>query len=321
MQKSNNHTKTVKGSSISKSLLHTIAKRFKVYLVVNTASIVISLIALGLCTLAKTQVHEALAVFLSSEIRMFLAIANSLAIIKRHKEHSGEDRDIFRPVLNMLTFVGVVEISQYFYLTRYFKLIDMALPASLWGYAVEYLTFVPKSLYIELVMDFFHYWMHRYAHKNKFLFRFAHADHHKDHHPTPWTTYDQSITDVILTNMFPVLVSLLMGPRLTIFQWHLLLTYKTLVEVNGHNGVPSRGKSFPQFPLLGFCTNMCLDAEDHHEHHRVLIGNYSKRFRFWDDVFGTYKSPKSKSTSSRTESNTMKTNHIPECDVRVAAAA
>lgn len=307
--------KDTRGVSVSRDLVHTFAKRFKVYLVVNTASIFISLMGLVLCSIAQTLplpstsvywLPEALAIYLSIEIRMFLAISSSLAVVRRHEHITGKqggDQQACRPVIvSMLTYIGLIEVVQYFYLTRYFQLIDMVLPSSPWVAFLEYIAFVPKSLWIELVMDFFHYWMHRYAHKNKFLFRFAHADHHTEHHPTPWTTYEQTVMDIVLTNLIPVLITLLTGPRLTIFQLHLFLTYKSLGEVNGHNGVASKGKSFPQFPILGFCTNICLEAADHHEHHRVLIGNYSKRFRVWDDVFGTYRSPKSKTVRNESSS-------------------
>lgn len=180
------------------------------------------------------------------------------------------------------------ETVQYKTLTTYFGLIDMTQPATLSQYLWEYVLFVPKSLIVELVMDFFHYWTHRLAHRIKWLYRWAHAGHHSHDDPTPFSNYEQTVTDIVLTNMFPVFMALYIGPTLTIWQLHLFLTYKTYVEIGGHCGVQLKSGSFPQFPLLDLYTNYALNTADHHEHHRILMCNFSKRFRVWDMVFGTH---------------------------------
>ncbi len=153
----------------------------------------------------------------------------------------------------------------------------------------EFLWFIPKSFMFEIVFDFFHYWSHRMAHSNKTLYKLLHKKHHKFTHPTAIITYYQEPLDLILTNSIPTILTLCLVPRVTYFQYTLILLYKSYIEISGHVGKKLHPiSSFTQFIWLPRYLGIELYAEDHDTHHSKNNCNYSKRFSLWDKVFGTY---------------------------------
>lgn len=46
--------------------------------------------------------------------------------------------------------------------------------------------------------------------------------------------------------------------------------------------------SFPQMPLVDYLTDICMSVHCHDFHHTKGGVNFSKRFKIWDVVFGTY---------------------------------
>ena len=153
----------------------------------------------------------------------------------------------------------------------------------------QHLYFIPKSFVFEITLDFFHYWVHRAAHRNKFLYRWVHSDHHSHDHPGVLSTFQMSITEYVLANMFPQLMAfLVVGAKWTRFELHLLLAYKAFIEIGGHSGIMCENSIFfVQFPFLPDL-NLDLTSEDHDLHHSKRMVNFSKRFRLWDVVFGTF---------------------------------
>lgn len=237
--------------------------------------------------------------YFSSVFRMYISVVffEWIASTRKriHEKDSTKGNDCMGAMLRMVFMLGVMDAFQCLYLTTYFDFVDSQTPASRMDFLWQYLAFVPKSLLLELIFDLYHYWAHRMAHRSKWLYRIAHADHHAHSHPGPWTTFEQSFLDALISNMAPLFVTLAVTSqfaplRLTIWQFHLLLAYKTYTEVGGHSGIDTHAATFPQFPgiFLELGSSMCLTSHDHWEHHRILRGNFSKRFRFWDVAFGTY---------------------------------
>ena len=147
----------------------------------------------------------------------------------------------------------------------------------------------PFILFVyEFIFDFFHYWSHRTCHRIPFLYKYIHKTHHKHHRPSILSTFYMHPLDYILTNIVPHKIAMLVVHKyITDIEYEILLAYKVYIEIAGHSGVDSNSPSFPVFPtLFGFA----LQTKDHDLHHSRpdLAGNYSKRFRIWDRVFGTY---------------------------------
>ena len=95
--------------------------------------------------------------------------------------------------------------------------------------------------------------------------------------------------DFFITNSIPTLITLYVFPvDLTHFQYELIHTYKTLLEIGGHSGKVLNANSFTQMIWLPKLFNVHLRVEDHDLHHSLNNCNYAKRFILWDRVFGTY---------------------------------
>lgn len=167
--------------------------------------------------------------------------------------------------------------------------------------------FICRSFAWELVFDFFHYWAHRLCHASPFLYRNVHKTHHRVAAPSPLTTYDHSPWDIVLSNTLPALVAFAVVDcvglgSMDAMELNLLFAYKSYVEVAGHSGVDVKPRSFPQFvwlpgsiPCLAGDTDysgIAIHTREHDWHHAVLRSNFSKRFRVWDVVFGTYEDPR-----------------------------
>jgi len=154
----------------------------------------------------------------------------------------------------------------------------------------DILLFIPKSFVFEIIFDFFHYWTHRILHSNKFLYINIHKKHHKYKYPLPILTYYHEPLDLIITNSIPQFLTLIIFPHISLFQFNVILTYKTFIEISGHSSKKLYPiGSFSQFIWLPRFLNISLYAEDHTLHHTENFCNYSKRFSLWDKVFGTYK--------------------------------
>ena len=281
-------------------------KRLRTYLAINLFVVAVAVLSYSMVswgTQTSSLFAEASSIYVSSVIRMlgtvfyFEGFAR-LGGIKRIDGQPHAPMDMGGDAWNGLFFIaGVCEVINMMYSTRY---AGFGFVAHTESYFLEYLIFIPKSLLLELIFDFFHYWSHRYFHRNKFLFRLVHAEHHSHLHLTPIDTYAQTYLEVILTNMIPLFLAFRCGPTMSLWQFHLFMSYKTFIEVAGHAGLDSRGPSFPQCPLLGWCTDgVILRTQDHDWHHTKPTCNFSKRFSLWDRLFGTYEEPNHRQKRSR----------------------
>jgi sterol desaturase/sphingolipid hydroxylase (fatty acid hydroxylase superfamily) len=168
---------------------------------------------------------------------------------------------------------------QYYYFTTpiHFNIIN------------DLLLFIPISFMFEVIFDFFHYVNHRVIHSHPILYKYIHKKHHKFSHPTPIITFYQEQLDLVLTNSIPTILTLCIIPKITYFQYILILLYKTFIEISGHCGkklYPT--SSFIQFMWLPKLLCIELYTEDHDNHHSKNNCNYSKRFSLWDKTFDTY---------------------------------
>jgi len=153
----------------------------------------------------------------------------------------------------------------------------------------DILYFIPQSFLFELVFDFFHYWTHRMLHSNKFLYTHIHKKHHKFNYTIPILTFYHHPLDLVITNSIPQIITLCIFPSISFFQYNVILSYKTFIEISGHSGKKLHPNgSFSQFIWLPQLFHISLYSEDHALHHSSNYCNYSKRFSLWDKQFETY---------------------------------
>jgi sterol desaturase/sphingolipid hydroxylase (fatty acid hydroxylase superfamily) len=173
------------------------------------------------------------------------------------------------------TFADIIIISNYTFVQSSNMYVDL-------------IYFIPTSFLFELVFDLFHYISHRILH-HQLLYKYIHKKHHKFPHPSTIITFYQHPIDIILTNSVPIILTLLVIPKISLFQLNLIITYKTYGEICGHLSkkcYPS--SSFCQFIWLPKLLNIELYTEEHDLHHSLNNCNFSKRFSLWDKMFETF---------------------------------
>lgn len=158
-------------------------------------------------------------------------------------------------------------------------------------------SFVVKCLWLEVVFDFFHYWVHRASHTYPVLYKYVHKCHHKFHNPSAICTFQQGALEMVLANFCPAVIAyftlhmLCSTPQSGVFsrsEFAYVLAQKSCVEISGHTGISSSSSSFPLFFWLPRWLGIELRVHDHDLHHNLLKLNYSKRFKLWDVIFRTY---------------------------------
>ena len=180
--------------------------------------------------------------------------------------------------------ISMIESLTHVYIKNY--IVNTLIKPSIY---YEILTFIPYSFLFEIIFDLFHYLSHRLLH-HKLLYKYMHKKHHTFLHPIPIITFYQDTFDFLLTNSVPTIFSLLLIPKISYFQFHIIIIYKTYIEICGHCGKKTYPMcSFHQFIWITKWLNICLYTEDHDLHHSLNNCNYSKRFSLWDKVFHTYK--------------------------------
>lgn len=149
-----------------------------------------------------------------------------------------------------------------------------------------------RPFVFELIFDLIHYCVHRGCHAVPVLYRNIHKYHHSESSPSAYTSFKLSPPDVILSYSIPFLITFFVTPipYTNPYEIVLLCNYMKYQEIGGHLGKKlSPTSSFPQFVWLPRCLGIQLYTEDHDLHHQKINCNYSKRFRVWDKIFGTYK--------------------------------
>lgn len=151
--------------------------------------------------------------------------------------------------------------------------------------------FIPISFIYEVIFDLFHYITHRLAHSNSILYKYVHKVHHTHQYVTSITTYYHHPLDLLFTNTLPQILTMIIMPKMSYITYNFIIIYKIFIEISGHTGKKMKTSSFPQFYWLPKILGIQLNTEDHDNHHKMINYNYSKRFKLWDIIFGTYKPP------------------------------
>ena len=269
------------------------------------------LLACGCCLLAETYGYPGILVGLAARLSFvtwILTVMPRISLISGMACQKGNPKRIEQQgkafwisVANMAKMIVVESVAIWVYSRGDWvanePVHDTNVQTFSW-YALQFIQFIPLSFAWEIVFDFFHYWTHRIAHMNKTLFMWIHYDHHEEDgdHLCPLSTFHQATLDYVATNFIPGLITFSLlsfaGWSITLFQLHLILAHKSGIEIGGHSGLSHSGTytftGFIQFPLLAAIPGVCISAEEHRLHHTRPTVNFSKRFRMWDEIFGTY---------------------------------
>jgi len=140
---------------------------------------------------------------------------------------------------------------------------------------------------ILLGVSFFRYWMHRFQHKNEFLWR-LHSYHHAVTDLQASNTFVSNPVDFALRNVLVFVVLGIIG-----FDPLAILVAIPAVQVYGlfsHCGGDVKG---------GWLNYLFVTPEVHRWHHSAVVPeghkysvNYGVEFSIWDVLFGTYYAPR-----------------------------
>ncbi|DAZ96384.1 TPA: hypothetical protein N0F65_010751 [Lagenidium giganteum] len=280
-----------------------ILRRCKYYVLINAFICGVAYTSLEIAALGARSSAEWLAIYGATLLRIaamvlwFEWIATLKDKIYGHKRHvlsATERRGLYYRILlvvvpmECLTYwLAVPNSDQVDTEINGARVYDAQAPArTAWLY--EFVWFIPQSLAFELVFDFFHFTAHWICHQSTWLYQHVHKRHHMHLHPCPLSTYEQDGFDLLLTNVLPFVAASKLTFAVSPWQFHLLLAYKSYVEVAGHSGLDIKGYSFPQLPMLS-SLSICLRVHDHDVHHTHPKWNFAKRFAVWDKLFGTFR--------------------------------
>jgi sterol desaturase/sphingolipid hydroxylase (fatty acid hydroxylase superfamily) len=223
--------------------------------------------------------YNVLCIFLSAIVRLF-TLLYILTKLTKNKDYitSGERTRTF----NIVDFIKTasVETLSLFLLTNYYTNNSLSITQDL-------IYFIPRSFIFELIFDFGHYSTHRIIHSIPLLYRIVHKKHHSDYLINVDTSYNHTLSDYILTNTLPLLLTAYLLPSSRYF-YSLIIWYKSFVEFAGHTGIDNKSGSFPQFKWLPQLLKISVYTRNHNKHHTHPNYNFAKRFSIWDKLFGTY---------------------------------
>ncbi|KIY96715.1 hypothetical protein MNEG_11249 [Monoraphidium neglectum] len=164
-----------------------------------------------------------------------------------------------------------------------------------WGFEFPFTKLLWYQLPIIMAYDTWFFFVHRYAHINKWLFRHVHAMHHRnDAYLNVTSNSFEHPIDGLMVVGIPVGFVALLGCHIGNF-WTLFVPMHTIacIFVFGHSGYDLALDEWHHVALLAINPMLLIqlvtanaavpmDHEDHHTNPRV---NFSLFFTFWDDLF------------------------------------
>lgn len=193
-------------------------------------------------------------------------------------------RDIVSTLVNTLvtgTVTGIILYPVLAWIPEHFlgRRLVFAAPGQLGPFWLQLAT-------ILLAVSFFRYWMHRFQHKNEFLWK-LHSYHHSVTDLQARNTFVSHPVDFALRNVLVFIILGIIG-----FDPAALLIAIPVVQVYGifsHCGADMRS---------GWLNYVFVTPEVHRWHHSLVVPeghkysvNYGVEFSFWDVLFGTYHPP------------------------------
>ena len=99
--------------------------------------------------------------YISTVFRMYICVVFFEWIASKrkriHQRDSVKEQGCTKTAVRAVCLVAVLDAVQITLFTRYLDFVDGKVPESPSEFALQYLTFIPKSLVLELIFDFCHY--------------------------------------------------------------------------------------------------------------------------------------------------------------------
>lgn len=134
--------------------------------------------------------------------------------------------------------------------------------------------------------DFVQYTMHRFEHCFSFtLYKKSHKPHHRFTNPRLFDAFNGSVADTVLMILIPLFITAHIVRDCNVWTYMAFgsMYANWLVLIHSEYVFPWDSS----FRLLGLGT-----PGDHHVHHKLFVYNYGHLFMWFDQIGGTYRSPK-----------------------------
>jgi len=134
--------------------------------------------------------------------------------------------------------------------------------------------------------DFVQYIMHRFEHCFSFtLYKKSHKPHHRFTNPRLFDAFNGSVADTVLMILIPLFITAHIVRDCNVWTYMAFgsMYANWLVLIHSEYVFPWDSS----FRLLGLGT-----PGDHHVHHKLFVYNYGHLFMWFDQIGGTYRSPK-----------------------------
>lgn len=164
-----------------------------------------------------------------------------------------------------------------------------------WDYSFNFQYLFWIQLPVFVAYDTYFFFVHRYAHINKWLFRHVHSKHHRnDVYLNVITTSFDTPADGLVSVGVPVGLIVLFACWTNSF-WTLLILMHTIacIFVFGHCGYDLPLDEVKDATLLAINPFMLIQVivfaagrpMDHEDHHTNPRSNFSLFYTFWDDLY------------------------------------
>ena len=136
-----------------------------------------------------------------------------------------------------------------------------------------------EVLFVLFIDDMYFYFLHRFMHKNKFIYKIVHKIHHRANTPMPIEYIYVHPLEWSSGMIGPFLAMIVIG-GISFESYMLYLIIRNMHEIHIHSGIIT-STLHKIFPFYG--TN-----EHHDVHHAKRDGNYGSTFILWDLIMGTH---------------------------------
>lgn len=228
--------------------------------------------------------------FFLRNVNLLYNIEKSLRNKPQINEPTDEYTLIYNNKINKEIFYNIVKSSLLDSIFITHILTTHNFKSAVWYLEYNPIYFILLSFFYEIILDFWHYVIHRGIHNIPFLYVNFHKYHHKLRFVNVYTTFCMNPIDQFLSIIIPTYITLYIFPfDISKLYFSAFLIYQKYIEISGHCGKKISGNSFTPFMYLPKIFNIHAKVEDHDIHHTLNNCNYSKRFTLWDKVFNTYK--------------------------------
>lgn len=132
------------------------------------------------------------------------------------------------------------------------------------------LYFIASIVFLVFFQDFWHYWIHRFAHTSNWYYKYIHSHHHKTTNTQAGTTFKLHPLDAVISGLYLFVVLLF---PIHIYALAISSTFLVFLAFYFHSGFELLPKIFSKIPPQYFFVSS-VGHNYHHSHQRCHYALY-----------------------------------------------